>query len=177
MEGTGGTVAEGSEDPEGMLSWGHMTSVPAWGGDFRAVTASRAFGGGTVTTAPPCSHGEVITLWKFNWIAWHLSKLLTQPQLETHQALTQQHLLTSASKWEIETFKEDEVWEGGKGNEQITLYTTAGRDVPNQQVLHSSQLQTGTSQKYVYFGDIWIINSYADPKHYNTNYISQNSEK
>lgn len=117
MGAIGGSVAEGSECPEGVLSHGHMTSVPAWGGDFRAVTARGAFGGGSVTTAPHCSHSEVITLWKFNWSAWHLSELLTQAYLEINQALTQQHLLTSATKWEIATFKEDEVWEEGKGNE------------------------------------------------------------
>lgn len=69
------------------------------------------------------------------------------------------------------------MWEEGKGNEQITLYTTAGRDLPNEQILHSSQLQTGTTQKYVYFGGIWILSSYAGPKHYNTNNVSQKSEK
>lgn len=100
--------------------------------------AMRVFGDGTMTTTPHCNSSKAIIIRKFHLIVWHLNKLLTEDQLETNQALTQQHLLTSAIKWQIVTFKADEVWEEGKGNKQIILYATAVRDLPKKQILHPS---------------------------------------
>lgn len=66
VEAIGGTAAEGNENTEGALPYGHMVSLPAWAGASRAATAIGGFGDGTMTTAPHCSHSEVMMLCKFN---------------------------------------------------------------------------------------------------------------